>query len=121
MSGSGLVNVLVQGFPPWVPVDRRLLRDRMVGARDARMRTRVPIGYSRPSLRAISSAGERFVHTEEVTGSIPVSPTQLRGHVPSMDVAFLMAVQQRSTAAGHVSRSPSFLRASRVAAEDTWL
>ncbi len=24
---------------------------------------------------AISSAGERFVHTEEVTGSIPVSPT----------------------------------------------
>lgn len=27
------------------------------------------------SRRAISSAGERFVHTEEVTGSIPVSPT----------------------------------------------
>ena len=27
------------------------------------------------SSRAISSAGERFVHTEEVTGSIPVSPT----------------------------------------------
>jgi hypothetical protein len=27
--------------------------------------------------RAISSAGERFVHTEEVTGSIPVSPTQV--------------------------------------------
>jgi hypothetical protein len=26
--------------------------------------------------RAISSAGERFVHTEEATGSIPVSPTQ---------------------------------------------
>jgi hypothetical protein len=38
-------------------------------------------------LRAISSAGERFVHTEEVTGSIPVSPTQVTGHVPSMDVA----------------------------------
>ena len=30
------------------------------------------------ALRAISSAGERFVHTEEVTGSIPVSPTKLR-------------------------------------------
>jgi hypothetical protein len=29
---------------------------------------------------AISSAGERFVHTEEVTGSIPVSPTQVRGY-----------------------------------------
>src|SRR5690606_10026524 len=28
-------------------------------------------------VRAISSAGERFVHTEEVTGSIPVSPTTL--------------------------------------------
>src|SRR5438105_8188092 len=26
--------------------------------------------------RAISSVGERFVHTEEVTGSNPVSPTQ---------------------------------------------
>src|SRR2546423_11845164 len=54
-------------------------------ARDARMRTRVRIGYSRASLRAISSAGERFVHTEEVTGSIPVSPTlppQVRGQVP---------------------------------------
>ena len=29
--------------------------------------------------RAIGSAGERLVHTEEVTGSIPVSPTQLSG------------------------------------------
>jgi hypothetical protein len=29
--------------------------------------------------RAISSAGERFVHTEEVTGSIPVSPTVVAG------------------------------------------
>jgi hypothetical protein len=29
-------------------------------------------------LRAISSGGERFVHTEEVTGSIPVSPTAPR-------------------------------------------
>ena len=28
------------------------------------------------SSRAISSAGERFVHTEEVTGSKPVSPTR---------------------------------------------
>src|SRR5690349_3530955 len=27
---------------------------------------------------AISSGGERFVHTEEVTGSIPVSPTEER-------------------------------------------
>ena len=26
-------------------------------------------------VRAISSVGERFLHTEEATGSIPVSPT----------------------------------------------
>ena len=26
-------------------------------------------------LRAISSVGERFLHTEEVVGSIPTSPT----------------------------------------------
>ena len=31
-----------------------------------------------PQARAIGSAGERLVHTEEVTGSIPVSPTQVR-------------------------------------------
>ena len=30
-----------------------------------------------PRSRAIGSAGERLVHTEEVTGSIPVSPTAL--------------------------------------------
>src|ERR1700745_2235132 len=28
--------------------------------------------------RAIGSAGERLVHTEEVTGSVPVSPTDVR-------------------------------------------
>jgi hypothetical protein len=38
------------------------------------------------------------VHTEEVTGSIPVSPTQLTGHFPSMEMAFLLAVQQQRTA-----------------------
>ncbi len=27
-----------------------------------------------------------FLHTEEVTGSIPVSPTQLRGHIRLMDM-----------------------------------
>ncbi len=30
----------------------------------------------RQRARAIGSAGERLVHTEEVTGSIPVSPTE---------------------------------------------
>src|SRR3982074_677941 len=32
--------------------------------------------------RAISPVGERFVHTEEVTGSIPVSPTNQRVQGP---------------------------------------
>jgi hypothetical protein len=55
-------------------------------------------GYG-PQARAIGSAGERLVHTEEVTGSIPVSPTssetqigQARDHMgpgrsaPGLDV-----------------------------------
>jgi hypothetical protein len=33
-------------------------------------------GRSQSRRRAIGSAGERLVHTEEVTGSIPVSPTR---------------------------------------------
>src|SRR5208283_6226728 len=46
--------------------------------------------------RAIGSAGERLVHTEEVTGSIPVSPTDVRpgqkliGQASSQDGAFLL-------------------------------
>src|SRR5437588_6720810 len=35
-----------------------------------------PRSRTRPAARAIGSAGERLVHTEEVTGSIPVSPTR---------------------------------------------
>jgi hypothetical protein len=38
---------------------------------------------------AISSAGERFVHTEEVTGSIPVSPTQVRALINDLVVEHL--------------------------------
>ena len=34
-----------------------------------------PAGSFPAGVRAIGSAGERLVHTEEVTGSIPVSPT----------------------------------------------
>jgi hypothetical protein len=53
-----------------------------------RMRYSVMASSGRPSgqrARAIGSAGERLVHTEEVTGSIPVSPTQVRGRLPSRD------------------------------------
>jgi len=35
---------------------------------------RVQVPPSAPTYRAISSVGERFVHTEEVTGSNPVFP-----------------------------------------------
>src|SRR5215469_4098319 len=38
-----------------------------------------PQGSTTPAARAIGSAGERLVHTEEVTGSIPVSPTPVSG------------------------------------------
>src|ERR1700720_1288338 len=56
------------------------------------VRMRYPMeapGGCQTRLRAIGSAGERLVHTEEVTGSIPVSPTDVRpaqrlhGQLPS--------------------------------------
>ena len=46
--------------------------------------------------RAIGSAGERLVHTEEVTGSIPVSPTQLKGRFRLRNRPFVILVQQQS-------------------------
>ena len=50
-------------------------------------------GYGRRA-RAIGSAGERLVHTEEVTGSIPVSPTQASGRFPVRGPALSISVQQ---------------------------
>ena len=42
--------------------------------------------------RAIGSAGERLVHTEEVTGSIPVSPTSpARQPIAIVRLAFLIS------------------------------
>jgi hypothetical protein len=38
----------------------------------------LPPADAQPRRRAIGSAGERLVHTEEVTGSIPVSPTDVK-------------------------------------------
>jgi hypothetical protein len=38
--------------------------------------SKIALRQYRPQARAIGSAGERLVHTEEVTGSIPVSPTR---------------------------------------------
>jgi hypothetical protein len=49
--------------------------------------------------RAIGSAGERLVHTEEVTGSIPVSPTQPEGRFQFQEPAFFIFRQQQTAAA----------------------
>jgi hypothetical protein len=57
-------------------VSRRSGRVRREAAPAARAGERDVVGSFLQ--RAISSGGERFVHTEEVTGSIPVSPTAER-------------------------------------------
>ncbi len=49
----------------------------MPAARLMRYSVMAPRDGSPPGGRAIGSAGERLVHTEEVTGSIPVSPTRI--------------------------------------------
>src|SRR5690606_30991346 len=61
-----------------------------------------PVGpYGGRAGRAISSAGERFVHTEEVTGSIPVSPTTVKGHFPVRKWPFVISpVTDRATVSG---------------------
>jgi hypothetical protein len=51
-----------------------------------------------PGSWAIGSAGERLVHTEEVTGSIPVSPTQVSGRFRAQGPAFLIFRQQQTAA-----------------------
>ena len=54
------------------------------------------------------------VRDEEAAGSNPATPTQLTGHSPRWDVAFLYAVQQQ------VQQRPTLrLRAHSVLASDT--
>ena len=48
------------------------------GSAGTRLRRGPPRRTAPHQQRAIGSAGERLVHTEEVTGSIPVSPTDIR-------------------------------------------
>ena len=48
--------------------------------------------------RAIGSAGERLVHTEEVTGSIPVSPTSSEAKTAATTTP---AIRQRDLAASY--------------------
>jgi hypothetical protein len=69
--------------------ERQVLRQSRTGGRRGRRRSGPTLARSecatlrapqrrniKPQARAIGSAGERLVHTEEVTGSIPVSPTR---------------------------------------------
>src|SRR4051794_16583212 len=60
-----------------VPPSPRRLSERQAGRGVRRAIGRGSLGFATIGRhhRAISSAGERLVHTEEVTGSIPVSPT----------------------------------------------
>src|SRR5579875_2649883 len=67
--------------PPALQVGRRAARPAgrqhaltlwSAGTRPSRI---TALDAARSRQRAIGSAGERLVHTEEVTGSIPVSPT----------------------------------------------
>ena len=62
--------------------DESLGGTRPQAGRAARREDALPYGGAgtvlRARRRAIGSAGERLVHTEEVTGSIPVSPTDVR-------------------------------------------
>jgi hypothetical protein len=76
-------------------------------------RTRLSRGHAGPRRtvqtrrRAIGSAGERLVHTEEVTGSIPVSPTRSEAMWTSLKITLgSHSFSQRSAsryAAGHGS------------------
>ena len=59
------------------------------GAPPAGAPRRCCIVFTHPTERAISSGGERFVHTEEVTGSIPVSPTACFRWSGSLSMIFI--------------------------------
>ena len=62
---------------PVHPGDGRRMPDRGTGPADALVCVAPwQPGKQACRARAIGSAGERLVHTEEVTGSIPVSPTR---------------------------------------------
>src|ERR1043165_6875195 len=66
--------------PLFTPTDAGQARQRGVVS----TRLKPPVSFISSGQRVISSAGERSVHTGEVTGSIPVLPTrQPRGPVPS--------------------------------------
>ena len=66
----------------------------------------IPVSTSKINTRAISSAGERFPDTEEVTGSIPVSRTSITA-VQSMFLALLLDGQDDSKTIDQARRLPA--------------
>jgi len=64
-----------------------------------------------------ASISMQLVHTEEVTGSIPVSPTQLSGRVRSWNRPILIFRQQQNGSYSHASQSLSLRTASRIASD----
>jgi hypothetical protein len=72
--------------------------------------------------RAIGSAGERLVHTEEVTGSIPVSPTQVSGLIarakPTLQRSVQHEVQQQPRPGADGATDREFLVTSRPLAAE---
>jgi hypothetical protein len=97
-------------------------RVRPVGSVDALLCGGCRAADAASGTRAIGSAGERLVHTEEVTGSIPVSPTGLawagrwpsatspqaavsvRGAEPPEPPQFVVAVGGSASAGSYPSR-----------------
>ena len=80
---------------------------RVVRQRPAKPCTRVRFPSPPPRwTRAISSAGERFPDTEEVTGSIPVSRTSITA-VQSMFLALLLDGQDESKTIDQARRLPA--------------
>jgi hypothetical protein len=63
----------------------QLIRNQLVGS------STLPTGSNSIS-RAISSVGERFLHTEEVAGSIPASPTIFFKDLPLSSIQLIFPI-----------------------------
>ena len=78
--GVVVVILRVFGVPDWVPDWVPLWRQPAVGVTDGRVGGLEALSvWKSDAFRAIGAVVARFVHTEEVTGSNPVSPTAREG------------------------------------------
>ena len=111
------------------PAAATLTRQKSAGAKRERQRQYRVVRAAMPwhrlaaqMARAVSvtdAMGERCpIHTEEVTGSIPVSPTQVRGPVPDLGAGFSTLYSSEVQQPVTHRDCPSRLRAARVAFEE---